>query len=902
MSKLYPPIIEETLPAFYSENGIVKFTIPFSMNRAVSQSEIGGFELKIRAIQSGNQLYTVETYKPTDYAFEKNNTFVSFYIEDKDNKLKIGQFYKLQLAYINIDLNTKNYFLQQYYEGRITIEEFEIAMSQRKEVGYYSGAGVAKYTTKPKLYINNLREGFLNSYTNSYTGCYEQITSEENGYKDSTEKVYYYKFDFYDETGEQLLLTTDYQLHNTSLDTNIDYSQDIYNLNKDMKYNTIYYIQYSIITINGLTLSTPKYKLIQRELIDAQINVKIEAIQNVEEGYIDIKLIKQSNELGLYDLITGAFIILRSDEDSSYKEWSEVARFKLNEEIPPEEVMFRDFTCVQGKKYKYALQQYNDSGLLSNKIYSDVIQADFEYAFLYDGTHQLKIKYNSKMTKITNTHLEQKIDTIGSQFPFIFRNGNVSYYEFPIGGLISYFMDDEHLFMSEEELLMKDKTINYTIDNIAQERIFKIKVLEWLNNGQPKIFRSPTEGNFIIRLLKISMQPEQKLGRLLHNFSGTAYEIAEYNYENLCKYKFLVPTDSSDKLLQFATIDLSNKQTGIVVNTVHHELQSVRFDNMTPGEQILITFIDGSQETITIGITGSYLIDKSLPIESMVVIPRYERVRVLREIEFSNGVYYRLIKGKLIPGIELSQEMNPLEEYYRQINLDIFGLVTYSYFTTQMNTFGNINNVIINDCTIEQFIGEHNIIEEISTLQGSKNFIINPKRQITGYYSIIVRPRPIELFDQAEKDDYISFYKNNIIYNDRHPFTLYMAKGINTYHDFSNNAKSYNDYEPYVTINDEKILINTTMEIDLTKFDSITELRIGNGLIAEVCYQTKDIEYIVETTNNKLLENKAIYDNSIQIYNDYLEETEIDPKKLIRYRQDIKDNYISYIELLNTYI
>jgi hypothetical protein len=43
---------------------------------------------------------------------------------------------------------------------------------------------------------------------------------------------------------------------------------------------------------------------------------------------------------------------------------------------------------------------------LSNKIYSDVIQADFEYAFLYDGTYQLKIKYNSKMTKIANTHLE----------------------------------------------------------------------------------------------------------------------------------------------------------------------------------------------------------------------------------------------------------------------------------------------------------------------------------------------------------------------------------------------------------------------------------------------------------------------------------------------------------------
>jgi hypothetical protein len=83
-------------------------------------------------------------------------------------------------------------------------------MSQRKEVGYYSGASVAKYTTKPKLYINNLREGFLNSYTTTYTGCYEQISSEENGYKDSTEKVYYYKFDFYDNTGKEVILSTGY--------------------------------------------------------------------------------------------------------------------------------------------------------------------------------------------------------------------------------------------------------------------------------------------------------------------------------------------------------------------------------------------------------------------------------------------------------------------------------------------------------------------------------------------------------------------------------------------------------------------------------------------------------------------------------------------------------------------
>ena len=48
MEKLYPPNIAGTLPAFYGES----FTIPFSHNRAVSASEIGGYTLKMKTIQS----------------------------------------------------------------------------------------------------------------------------------------------------------------------------------------------------------------------------------------------------------------------------------------------------------------------------------------------------------------------------------------------------------------------------------------------------------------------------------------------------------------------------------------------------------------------------------------------------------------------------------------------------------------------------------------------------------------------------------------------------------------------------------------------------------------------------------------------------------------------------------
>jgi hypothetical protein len=76
--------------------------------------------------------------------------------------------------------------------------------------------------------------------------------------------------------------------------------------------------------------------------------------------------------------------------------------------------------------------------LYSTRILSNEIFVDFEDIFLYDGKRQLKVRYNSKVTSFKTDYLETKVNTIGSKFPFIFRNGNVEYKEFPISGLISY--------------------------------------------------------------------------------------------------------------------------------------------------------------------------------------------------------------------------------------------------------------------------------------------------------------------------------------------------------------------------------------------------------------------------------------------------------------------------------
>jgi hypothetical protein len=75
------------------------------------------------------------------------------------------------------------------------------------------------------------------------------------------------------------------------------------------------------------------------------------------------------------------------------------------------------------------------------------LPVDFEDAFLYDGKRQLRIRYNPKVSSFKKNVLESKIDTIGGKYPFIFRNGNVEYREFPISGLITLLSDENALFV-----------------------------------------------------------------------------------------------------------------------------------------------------------------------------------------------------------------------------------------------------------------------------------------------------------------------------------------------------------------------------------------------------------------------------------------------------------------------
>jgi hypothetical protein len=171
--------------------------------------------------------------------------------------------------------------------------------------------------------------------------------------------------------------------------------------------------------------------------------------------------------------------------------------------------------------------------------------------YLVYDEQQLRIMYNPQISSYSHVVSDSVITTIGSQFPFVKRNGNMNYRQFNISGLISVQSDPTLSFFTLDEAYgdsmnlfhdYNDKN-NITMQNdYNYERLFREKVISFLNDGEVKLFRSAQEGNILVRLTNISFTPEQQLGRLLYSFSATATEIADCTIENYNLYD-IITTD-----------------------------------------------------------------------------------------------------------------------------------------------------------------------------------------------------------------------------------------------------------------------------------------------------------------------------------------------------------------------
>ena len=878
---LASPIIEGTLPAFYlDENGIAQIAIPFSMSRAVNKNQIKGFKLKIKNVQQSNYLITLSQ---SSVDFIKSIVYFNISKETLEKTFLIGQFYKCQLAYIDINDVT----------------------------GYYSTVGVIKYTTKPKVSILTLAETGSNSHIYTYTGLYSQYE------RDFTEKVYSYRFILKDEDSN-ILKDTDFITHNNSNDELPYESQDIFTYTADLDVNKKYYLSYIIRTNNMLEISSPSYKIVQKKSIMSDLEIeKILPVLNYNNGYIEIQIEGKKDFLGNEKPARGFFILSRASEKSNYMDWEKISEFSLVSERPSIK-KWKDFTIEQGVHYKYSIQQFN-SNLYSDRIVSDeIVFADFEDSFLYDGKRQLKIKFNPKVSSFKKDVLETKVDTLGSKYPFIFKNGQVEYKEFPISGLISYLSDEENLFLdynhkdnlqreeNNQNLLslvrvipsqsyfyendnfmsyfvktttsikqnyqfleledyinfvktekyneinediknavlsitnLRDKTqfnnirqllnellksknrlyqnlymqkskniaiktfnTDLTSENIRLERQFKLEVLDWLTNGEPKLFKSPNEGNYIVRLLNVSLTPNDQLGRMIHTFNATAYEVADLSYDNLCKLNIIDQESSiSNTFLKFTTIPLATKD---------YDYANLKGNYIYDNE------------------TGTYYATGDL-LKTGVIAQGLK----LNDIE--PGTIFKINNEYVVIGSTGNYEV-PVDVY--QISLEnnqkSYGSITFSYISEVSSSFNSIINLGSKDIFGKQKIGKvNNLVNDIEDIQ----------TKLISFYNIKFYERPIEE----------AFYQEQYVQID------------------NNDVNFYNYMNYYILKDDVYVIPDTYSYEEIYYKKTYNLLDYNNEIIASFEWQNNNqpICYYKNNDLNNLLTYKYIPDSPILLQDLYV--------------------------------
>ena len=873
-NKLYPPSIEGTLPAFTGN----KIIVPISWNPSVSKLDTTiAAAIRIKTVQSNTVLvFTNEGY------FNSDQSAMIFNIESKD--LKIGQFYKIQVAYV-----------QEIYENGNKVGS---------DLGYFSTIGIAKYTAAPKVYIDGLKVGEPSGDIESYLGKFET--------KDTTEKVYSYCFNFYEilDTEYKLIYTSEEQLHNHELDTEINASSDVFELPSILSVDKVYAIEYVIKTINGLEKASPKYKVIRQTGIFPEIPIeKIAVKMNKDNGYVSIELIDKNSQLA-----DGSFQIMRASEIGEYLDWVVIKDFQLKK-IVPSVVKFKDFTVEQGKRYKYAIRQYHKR-IYSEKFLSEEIFVDFEDSFLYDGERQLKIRFDPKVSSFKTNVTEAKLSTLGEKYPFIFRNGVNYYNEFPINGLISYHMDNDEMFLKSAELGLTNtwvrpktaspaignkqpKTTDLVDYNFAAERIFKMKVLEFLNDGKPKLFRSPGEGNFIVRLMNSSLAPNDTVGRMLHTFSTTAIEVADCTTKELETYG-IINNQTKEEFVatMWSTIlikDLDFETPNQYIKVNKYVATSFQATDLVPGSILRLMFAEeDTYKDIIIGSTGSYFCDFGKDIISIEVNKAVSSNLVQGQITYSyNAVNenifedYEHIEITNSPVFQVMNEYvpsikNKLEDFRTKIvGFDFIRFykneeghlskLTYSFSNEEKEinigsscyTFLNNEKIAVKDLFIgEGLINKPNIVLELS-------YKVDTKEKETK--TVIFELKP-------EKGAYISapVLELNNIYDNPHTATLKWAN----YDNFVSKKTEIIDGEeitiqinPNLTIEVEEgawIFFNRdeAQKINLYGEDAyyevpnpleITDFSIPKSVIAEMGLQKRIIRYEQELTDEGLKEDYNTY-------------------------------------------
>ena len=601
---LYPPIIDTYMPAYLNPitNQCQKCRIYFALSSLNSADEISYVQLslinqktnqsalnpvlypngikmvKFSSVQTAEGLYYIDLYV--------GNLTQSVNINNKSTqiadilKFETNQYYKVQIRLGSKDLaNLTSTTTLTTSAGVYTIINFTSNWlgQSLQYISEWSTVCLIKGLSRPTF-------TFTSSALNSCNAeSATTITIGENipviglfGFEDSTETDYLKSYRvtlmnsnstiLYDDSG--LCFTDKFNPNSINyLSKYFTETDKVYVLRIDYVTNNLY---------SGAFVY--KFKRTQRDVLT--LNATLQTYFNKDDNQIVIRVNFGSSQKDY----SGHLVVKRSSSDTNFQIWENIHKVAMADlkAIAAKGYLWGDFTVQSGKWYKYAIQWIQDSNA-SNIQYSQNIMTKNpvsmmleEICIVGDNT-QIKIKFNPKISSFNYKTVQSTTETIGSKYPFIRRNGNIGYKTFNISGLITRHMDENEFFASAADVYGNSDMISYYEEYNQENRInayndhtyeylFREKVVNFLNDGQVKLFRSPSEGNLLVILSNVTITPNETLGRLVYNFSANVTEVGEANIENYINYN-IVEYKNTEYVLQGIKISEDNGYITVYATT-----------------------------------------------------------------------------------------------------------------------------------------------------------------------------------------------------------------------------------------------------------------------------------------------------------------------------------------------
>ena len=572
---LFPPVMETYMPAFLVGSSDIQKNICrvyFSISLYNSLNDIKNAQVTV-ANQNTNLSVLDKSKYPCEIMLTDIKTDLTrvsddkYYIEiksdDIDGGFLINQYYKVQIRFTAAGASNVSLDTPQKIDSWLAAN-----LSNFSE---WSTVCLVRGISVPSLSIS----GFDISADTTIWSINNVDVVGKIVYADpaETDTLKSYQIKLYDDKDT---LISDSGLLYTNTYSNIN--EFNYAFEYAFKEGENYYFTFEYETANMYTeINRYDFTVIQEgaEVLEATLTATLDNIN----GRIGLHITSTTGQ----ESFVGNITIRRTSSESNFTIWEDIhtESFEENSKL---DYTWYDYTIKSGVYYKYLAQRRTSVGNRGIAIYAEggPFMMLFDDMYLTGGDGQLNIRFDPSVSSFKRTVSESRTDTIGSKYPFIKRNGYVEYKQFPIGGTITHLMDPSHLITSREEIFRdsldyynefnKDK--NVRIDDFndwTYEREFREKVMDFLYDNKVRLFRSPTEGNILVKIMDINFTPNATLGRRIYSFTATAYEVDAANIKNYDKYG-ISPLGTYDTQLQFASDYIGQYNKIIPANTEVLEL------------------------------------------------------------------------------------------------------------------------------------------------------------------------------------------------------------------------------------------------------------------------------------------------------------------------------------------